>query len=356
MHALPTGVLECIEAARPAAVAFVVVGTCFGVRKPTWSAVILAKLLAIGLGASEVIASERISFRYHGEHSPRDLSVRIRGLAIVRVHDFGTLVAAGLVVAWAVWMGVVIRDLLRLRPIRDDKRKQTRAPPRHQRAVSEANERGRIMALARNFDQLRSAVKVHQAQRKQREREQREADEAREHPPVGAADESPPCYQSNGDRGKQSASTSSLPQSALRSASASSGHSTSKRVRILDIVDYRSYVCETAHCPTSSAASRFSSDLQQDAELEEHVDEAEQSAGNAVMMARTAGLTPPDHCDSSDEEGDGKRHISPSRARRLRIVWSRLSKRCAVRAWRAVVLEGRTAARLAELQGRPAQP
>jgi hypothetical protein len=121
-------------------------------------------------------------------------------------------------------------------------------------------------------------------------------------------------------------------------------------------VDYRSYVCETAHCPTSSAASRFSSVLQPDAELEEHVDEAEQSAGNAVMMARTAGLTPPDHCDSSDEEGDGKRHISPSRARRLRIVWSRLSKRCAVRAWRAVVLEGRTAARLAELQGRPAQP
>jgi len=253
----------------------VVVGTCFGVRKPTWTAVILAKLLAIGLGAMEVIASERI--RYYGEHSPRDLALRIRGLAIVRVHDVATLVAAILVVAWAIWMGIVIRDLLR-RPFptfgsRDGFREQACASSRHQRTVSEVNECVRIMALARNFDRLRSAVKVLRAQRERKRREKREADEVREHPLVRAADESSPSFQEKGGRGMQSASASSLPRSALRCASSSgrltsSGRSTSKSVRIRDdIVDCRYYCYETADGPTCSAASLFS-DLAQDAELD----------------------------------------------------------------------------------------
>jgi hypothetical protein len=253
MHALLSGVLEY---ARPVTVAFVVVGTCFGVRKPTWTAVILAKLLAIGLGAMEVIASERISIRYYGEHSPRDLALRIRGLAIVRVHDVATLVAAILVVAWAIWMGVVIRDLLR-RPFptfgfRDGFREQACASLRHRRTVSEVDECVHIMALARNFDRLRSAVKMLRAQRERKRRKKREADEVREHLPVGAADESSPSFQEKGGRGMQSASTSSLPRSALRSASASgrltsSRRSSPKSVRIRDeTMDCRYYCCETA--------------------------------------------------------------------------------------------------------------
>jgi hypothetical protein len=305
MHALLSGVLEY---AWPVTVAFVVVGICFGVRKPTFTAVILAKLLAIGLGAREVIASERISIRYHGEHSPRDMSLRIRGLAIVRVHDFATLVAGILVAAWAIWMCIVIRDLLR-RPFptfgsRDDFREQACAPSRHQRAVSEVNECVRIMALARNFDRLWCAVKVLRAQRERKRRKKREAEEAREHPPVGAADESSPSFQEKGGGGMQSASTSPLPRSALRSASASgrstsSGRSSSKSVRIRDdIVDCRYYCYETADGPTCSAAIPFS-DLAQD-----------------------------------DLEGCAD----------------------AVRAWSAAAFRGPTAGRLPELQGRPARP
>jgi hypothetical protein len=241
----------------------------------------------------EVTASERISIRCYGKHSPRDLALRIRGLAIVRVHDVATLVAGILVVAWAIWMGVVIRDLLR-RPFptfgsRDDFREQACAPSRHQRTVSEVNECVRIMALARNFDRLRSAVKVLRAQRERKRRKKREADEVREHPPVGAADESSPSFQEKGARGMQSASTLSLPRSALRSASASgsstsSGRSSSKSFRIRDdIIDCRYYCCETADAPACFAASLFS-DLAQD-DLEGCAD----AVRAAAFQGQTAG-------------------------------------------------------------------
>ena len=229
MHALPSDVLEHV---RPVVVAFIVAGTCFGVRKPTWSAVILAKLLALCLGASELIASERISIRYHGEYSPRDVSLRIRGLVAVRVHDPATLVAGMLIVAWAIWMAVTARDLLR-RPfpgfIRDYFLLQARAATRRQRTVTEVKEGVRMKTLARNFDQLRLVVKVLRARRKQRrQREQRAADEARGYFPVQAAPDSwPQRFQENGARGEHSAPSSSWMQSglrsSLRSASASAG-------------------------------------------------------------------------------------------------------------------------------------
>ena len=64
--------------ARPLAVCVFVAGTCLGVRRPTPLAVFLAKAFAVAFGASELIASDLVSFRFHGEHSPRDFSIHVK--------------------------------------------------------------------------------------------------------------------------------------------------------------------------------------------------------------------------------------------------------------------------------------
>ena len=102
-----------LEYVRPLAVCVIVAGVCFGMRRPTPLAVFLAKSFALAFGADELIASGLISIRLHGEHSPRDLSIRIKGLASVRVHEPLTPVAAIIVLVWAAWMAVAVRDLLR---------------------------------------------------------------------------------------------------------------------------------------------------------------------------------------------------------------------------------------------------
>ena len=157
---------------RPLAVCVLVAGTCLGVRAPTPLAVILAKSWALAFGASELIASDLISIHLHGEYSPRDLSIRVKGLASVRVHEPATPVAAIIVLVWATWMAVVVRDLSRAATLldRDDfwelcweraratAREEARAPARHQRTDEEVKEVVARMALARSFDFLRICV------------------------------------------------------------------------------------------------------------------------------------------------------------------------------------------------------
>ena len=174
---------------RPLAVCVLVAGTCLGVRAPTPLAVILAKSWALAFGASELIASDLISIRLHGEYSPRDLSIRVKGLVALRVREPATPVAAIIVVVWATWMAVVVRDLSRAAALfsRDDfwelcweraratAREEARAPARHQRTDEEVKEVVARMALARSFDFLRIGVRVLREQRERRA--QRAADQ-----------------------------------------------------------------------------------------------------------------------------------------------------------------------------------
>lgn len=236
--------------ARPLAVCVFVAGTCFGVRRPTPLAVFLAKAFAVAFGASELIASDLVSFRFHGEHSPRDFSIHVKGLASVRVNEPATPVAAGIVLWWAVWMARAVRDMYIYYMLgRDDfweralapPREEARAPPRHQRTDEEVKEVVAFMALARNFDRLRFGVKVLREQR--RRRAQRAADQVREDPRM-AGDESPPSSTMDDHRGMQAAaSSSSLPPSALRKASRSSS---TERVRFRhEVAEYFHYECES---------------------------------------------------------------------------------------------------------------
>ena len=220
---------EVAATVRPLAVCALVAGTCFLVREPTPRAVFLAKFFALAFGASELKASDLIAIRLHGEYSPRDFSIRVKGLAGVRVHEPATPVAAGIVLVWAMWMARAVRDLYIHHVLgRDDfwepalearapPREEARAPSRHQRTDEEVAEIVAFTALVRSFDNLRFGVKV---LREQRKRRAQRADNLRGHPRA-AADEVPPSSVFRDHRGMQAAASSSLPPSALRTASRS---------------------------------------------------------------------------------------------------------------------------------------
>jgi len=204
------------------AACLILAGTYFGVQRlPSPVALFLAKAFALALGASELVAGDLITVQFHGVHGPRDVSFRVKGLGAVRVHDVGTLTAAIIVLAWAIWMAVVVRDLLRWRApvfVHDNCAEETRAPPRYQRSTEGTKEAARIMALSRNFERMRIAVKVRRERREWREnrrtrRDQPEADEVWDAP-------SAPCSEGDDDHsGMHSASSPSSPASILRSAS-----------------------------------------------------------------------------------------------------------------------------------------
>jgi hypothetical protein len=250
-----TGVRQYVQTL---AACLILAGTYCGVQRPSPVALFLAKAFALAFGASELIAGDLITVQFHGVHGPRDLSFRVKGLGAVRVNDVGTLTAAIIVLAWAIWMAVVVRDLLRWRVpafVHDNFAEQTRAPLRHQRTTEETKEAVRIMASSRNLERMRIAVKVRREWRewraKQRtRRDQPEADEVWRDAP-GA-----PCSKRNDDHsGMQSASSPASPASILRSASEASSLSSAGRsspagrrsVRFrYEISELRYYDCEAS--------------------------------------------------------------------------------------------------------------
>jgi len=185
------------------------------------------------------------------------------------MEDGVAFIAKLFALAFCASVAVVVRELLMWRVsffVRDNSAKQTRAPPRYQCTV-------RIMALRRNFERMRIAVRVSQERRKRRD--QPEADEVWRDPP------SAPC-----SKGMQSASSPSPPASILRSAfsrgrSSPAGRTSSgEKVRFQrEIAKVRYYDCEAipshdtqlrlaaalssaqgdVYAPTSSPASRSSS-------------------------------------------------------------------------------------------------
>jgi hypothetical protein len=236
------------------AACLILAGTYFGVQRlPSPVALFLAKAFALALGASELVAGDLITVQFHGVHGPRDVSFRVKGLGAVGVHDVGTLTAAIIVLAWAIWMAVVVRDLLRWRVpvfVHDNCAEETRAPPRYQRSTEGTKEAARIMALSRNFERMRIAVKVRRERREWREnrrtrRDQPEADEVWRDAP------SAPCSEGDDDHsGMHSASSPSSPASILRSASSLSsagGSSPASRSSVRfrhEISELRYYDCE----------------------------------------------------------------------------------------------------------------
>ena len=239
-------------------------------------AVCVAKQVELALG-------NFISLQFHGEHSPRDLSLCVKGLASVRIYEPATPVATIIVLVWANWMAVALRDLARASTLLrgDNLWERLRAPPREEvrapsqrpcdtkdkraecvimlarsfdrlrfgvEVIREQRERSVIITLARSFDRLRFGVKLLREQRKRcaqgtiitlarsldrlrfgvkllreqrKRRARRAAGEVRGSSRM-AGDGSPPSSEVDDHRGMRAAASSSLPPSALRTASRSS--------------------------------------------------------------------------------------------------------------------------------------
>jgi hypothetical protein len=137
-----------------------------------------------------------------------------------RLHDAATLVAAVLILAWAIYMALAVRDLLRfvrtgvcspaaICPRRglfsEEAALPAGPPPRNHCSDEEAREVVRRMALGRTFDLLWEAVRMGQSNRRmvevrgglEKQSRQPRWRRATKGQPLAASDERPPSSQSD---------------------------------------------------------------------------------------------------------------------------------------------------------------